>query len=292
MTDWVVAVIGMLLVLAVVRNVFQTLFHPMSQGGIAPPVMKFVWRLMRVFRHDRRIATSTGPLGIALVIVSWGALAVLGWAMLYFTQLPEGVAYGSELHPDERVAALDSLYLSMVTIATLGFGDVVPTAPSLRIMVPLQALFGFMLFTAAVSWVLQIYPALHRRRVLALQLTNLTRARRAQPDLGIDSVPTDVLTGIASGVIEARNDLNQYGETYYFRDLEGDAALPVALGHAIRLADEAAAAGNPSTRLVGEMLSAAVDELAELLDRDFLHTGGDTQTVVTAYAADHRQPGR
>ncbi len=291
MTDWVVAVIGMLLVLTVVRNVFHTLFHPLSQGGIAPPVMKLVWRLLRVFRRDRRIATFTGPLGIALVIVSWGTLAVLGWAMLYFTALPDGVAYGSELNPGERGAVLDSLYLSLVTIATLGFGDIVPTSPWLRIMIPLEALFGFMLFTAAVSWVLQIYPALHRRRVLALHLTNLTAARKAQPDLGIDSVPTDVLTGITHAVIEARNDLNQYGETYYFRDLERGAALPIALSHAIRLADEAAAAEGPSTRVVGAMLAAALDDLTGLLDREFLHTGGNTAAVVKAYAADHRQPG-
>src|SRR3954451_9412764 len=220
--EWVVTVVGILLVTVVVRDVFHTLFHPIGHGSIAPQVMKFVWWLLRLFPSERRIASLTGPLGIALVVLTWGAIAVLGWAMLYFAQMPDGFAYGSELNPAERSNVFDSLYVSLVTIGTLGFGDIVPTSPLLRVIVPLEALFGFMLLTAAVSWVLQIYPALHRRRVLALQLSTLREARQADPALRIDSIPTDVLTGLASAVVEARNDFTQYGATYYFRDLEAD----------------------------------------------------------------------
>ena len=179
--DWAIGVAGALLVAVVVRDVFHTLFHPIGHGSIAPQVMKFVWWLLRLFRPDRRIASLTGPLGIALVVLTWGAIAVLGWAMVYFAHMPNGFAYGSELNPAHRNDVLDSLYVSLVTIGTLGFGDIVPTSPLLRLIVPLEALFGFMLLTAAVSWVLQIYPALHRRRVLALQLSTLREARRADP---------------------------------------------------------------------------------------------------------------
>lgn len=285
---WVVAVVGSLLVVVVIRDVFHTLFHPIGHGSIAPQVMKFVWWLLRLFHPDRRIASLTGPLGIALVVLTWGALAVLGWAMLYFAQMPGGFAYSSELNPAERHGVFDSLYLSLVTIGTLGFGDIVPTSPFLRLLVPLEALFGFMLLTAAVSWVLQIYPALHRRRVLALQLSTLREARRAQPDLGIDSIPTDVLTGLAAAIVEARNDFTQYGATYYFRDLEADASLAFSLEYATQLADAAEGSAHPQTRLAGALMSAAVDSLAGLLDDEFLQLGGDTEAVIRAYAADHR----
>jgi hypothetical protein len=183
---------------------------------------------------------------------------------------------------------LDSLYVSLVTIGTLGFGDIVPTSPLLRLIVPLEALFGFMLLTAAVSWVLQIYPALHRRRVLALQLSTLREARRADPALGIDSVPTDVLTGLAAAVVEARNDFTQYGATYYFRDLEADASLAASLEYATALAVEAVDSALPQTRLAGGLITAAVDSLAELLNQEFLRFDGDTAAVIKAYAADHR----
>ncbi|KAA0074293.1 two pore domain potassium channel family protein [Mycolicibacterium sp. P9-64] len=250
--------------------------------------MKFVWWLLRLFPPDRRIASLTGPLGIALVVLTWGAIAVIGWALLYFAQMPDGFAYGSELNPGERNSVLDSLYVSLVTIGTLGFGDIVPTSPLLRLIVPLEALFGFMLLTAAVSWVLQIYPALHRRRVLALQLSTLREARRAEPTLGIDDVPTDVLTGLAEGVVEARNDFTQYGATYYFRDLEVDASLAASLEYATQLAAEAAASTHPQTRLAGALITAAVDSLVGLLNQEFLQLHGDAAAVIRAYAADHR----
>ncbi len=286
--EWVVAVVGSLLVVVVIRDVFHTLFHPIGHGSIAPQLMKFVWWLLRLFHPDRRIASLTGPLGIALVVLTWGLLAVLGWAMLYFAQMPDGFAYSSELNPAERHDVFDALYLSMVTIGTLGFGDIVPTSPVLRLLVPLEALFGFMLLTAAVSWVLQIYPALHRRRVLALQLSTLRQARRAQPSLGIDSIPTDVLTGLAAAVVEARNDFTQYGATYYFRDLEADASLAFSLEYATHLAGEASGSTHPQTRLAGALITAAVDSLAGLLDEEFLRLGADTAAVIKAYAADHR----
>lgn len=287
--DWTAGVVGSLLVAVVVRDVFHTLFHPIGHGSIAPQVLKFVWWLLRLFHPDRRIASLTGPLGIALVVLTWGALAVLGWAMLYFAFMPEGFAYSSELNPVRRSAAFDSLYVSLVTIGTLGFGDIVPTSPWLRLLVPLESLFGFMLLTAAVSWVLQIYPALHRRRVLALQLSTLREARRLQPSVSIDNVPTDILTGLATAVVEARNDFTQYGETYYFRDLETDASLAFSLEYATHLADEASASSHPQTRLAGALITAAVDSLAGLLDEEFLRLGGgDTAAVVKAYAADHR----
>ena len=286
--EWVLTVVGIMLVTVVARDVFHTLFHPVGHGSIAPQVMKLVWRLLRLFHPSRRIASLTGPLGIAMVVLTWGSTAVLGWTLIYFAQMPDGFSYGSELNPADRNNLLDSLYLSLVTVATLGFGDIVPTSASLRVAVPLEALFGFMLLTAAVSWVLQIYPALHRRRVLALQLSTLRQARQSDPTLGIDSVPSEVLTALAVGVVETRNDFTQYGATYYFRDLEADASLAASLEYATDLAAEATASAQPHTRMAGALITAAVNSLTELLDREFLRFGGDTASIVQAYATDHR----
>ncbi len=289
--QWAITLIGVVLVAVAVRDIFHTLFHPVGHGSIAPQVMRAVWRVLRLFPADRRIATLTGPLGIALVVLTWGFIAVVGWTLIYFAQMPEGFAYGSELNPAARHDLIDAVYLSLVSIATLGFGDVVPTSVSLRLAVPLEALFGFMLVTAAVSWVLEIYPALHRRRVLALQLSTLRTAREAEPDVGIDGVPVDVLTSLSASVVEARNDFTQYGATYYFRDLEADASLAASLEYATQLAAEARASSQPQIRMAGALMITAVDSLAELLDQEFLKLGGDTAQVVKAYAEDHRHTG-
>ncbi|MCT7658969.1 potassium channel family protein [Mycobacterium deserti] len=285
--DWVITAVGVALVLVVVRDVFHTLFHPIGHGSIAPQVMRGTWRLLRLFPKDRRITSLTGPLGIVAVIGTWAAGAVLGWALIYLAQMPGGVVYGSELDGIPRNEFFDSLYLSLVTIATLGFGEIVPVSPWLRLAAPLEALFGFLLVTAAVSWVLQIYPALHRRRVLALELTTLREARSADPRLGVDDIPTDVLTALTASVAETRNDFTQYGATYYFRDMEADSSLAASLEYAIDLGAEASRSERPETRVAAAMLTAAVDRLAKLLDEEFLHLGGDTAAIINAYADDH-----
>ncbi|MFV9632725.1 potassium channel family protein [Mycobacterium neumannii] len=290
--DWALAIVGFALVLAVVRDVFHTLFHPIGRGSISPLVMRAVWRVLRPLPARLRVTTLTGPLGMVAVIAIWALGALVGWALIYFSQMPHGFEFSSDIAAATRGGLLDSVYLSLVTVATLGFGDILPTSPWLRIVVPLQALFGFMLITAAVSWVLQIYPALHRRRVLALQLSSLRQARRSQAGQGIDEVPTEVLSSLSGGLVGARNDLTQYGATYYFRDLEADAALAASLDYAATLGAEASASADPKTRMAGAMLCAAVDNLAELLDEEFLHLGGDTRAVIEAYADEHGYGGQ
>lgn len=285
--DWFLTVLGVGLVAVVVRDVFHTLFHPIGHGSLAPVVMKGVWRLLRLLPSHRPLASLTGPLGVCSVIATWGVIAVVGWTLIYLAQMPGAVSYSSDLDPSARHEIADSLYLSMVTVATVGFGDIVPTSAWLRFAAPLEALFGFMLVTAAVSWVLQIYPALHRRRVLALQLSTLRLARETDASFTIDSIPIDVLTTIAASVVEARNDFTQYGATYYFRDLEADASLAASLDYATQLATEAEASADAQVRLAGAMITAAVDSLAELLNDEFLHLEADTAAIVQAYAADH-----
>ena len=288
--DVVVTVLGVVLVLAVLRDVFHTLFHPSGQGSIARQVMTQVWRLARRLNPRRQLASTAGPLGMTAVIATWGMLAVLGWTLIYLAQMPDGLSYSPSLDPAQRSDVLDAVYLSLVTVATLGFGDIVPTSPWLRLVAPLEALVGFVLLTAAVSWVLQIYPALHRRRVLALQLATLRRARRTI-GLGIDSVPTDVLTDLAADIVQARIDLTQYAATYFFRDANPDIALAANLDYATELARDATTSTDPQTRLAGAMLTTALDALAELLDQQFLHLDADTTTVLHAYADDHRHAG-
>ena len=67
-----------------------------------------------------------------------------------------GFVHGSGLHAAGRGRLLDAVCLSVVTPATLGLGGIVPGGPWLRIAVPVQALIGAVLLTAAVTGVLPV----------------------------------------------------------------------------------------------------------------------------------------
>ncbi|MGD6980377.1 MULTISPECIES: potassium channel family protein [Citricoccus] len=62
------------------------------------------------------------------------------------------------------------LYASLTTLSTVGFGDVVATQPWIRMAAPVQALTGFALLRAGLTWFTQVHPPLSRRRALALAL--------------------------------------------------------------------------------------------------------------------------
>lgn len=215
-------------------------------------------------------------------------MIILGWTLVYWPHMPESFAFSPGLQPAARASVLDSAYLSLVAVATLGFGDIVPEAAWLRLVTPVQALIGFALLTAAVSWILQVYPALGRRRVFASRLELLQRSDAAARLSDMDPVSAaTLLNSVADGLVQVRVDLAQYAETYYFRDTDPRWSLPAVVGYTGELAEAGRSIGRTEVRLAADALSGALDDFSELLRQRFAPGGATVQQVLAAYAADH-----
>ncbi len=175
------------------------------------------------------------------VVGMWASGVAVGWALVYWPHLPGAFAFSSALDPAEHSGPVDALYISLVIVATLGLGDIAPTEDWLRVVAPLEALVGFALLTATVSWVLGIYPALARRRALALRICHLRRAGLTprQLDSGIGAT---VLDDLACEIARVCVDFAQYPESYYFHDGPGDTSLARTIKYAADLAEQAASA--------------------------------------------------
>ena len=287
---WLVTALGGLVVLVVLRDIFHAVFHPSGRGGLSWVVMRSVWRLSR---HLPRLGALAGPLALLAALATWTGLLVLGWTLIYWPHLPESFSYASGLQPAQRNEFLDALYLSLVTGATLGYGDISPTAAWLRLLAPVEALVGFALLTAAVAWVLQVYPALGRRRTLALRLSTLRRVTEPARLAGLDaSLTASLLEDVAGALAQVRVDLTQYAETYFFRDTDPDVALPAMLDHVRELCRAGHQAQRADVRFAAAHLQEALDDLVRYLDEQFLQVGGPVEEVVDAYAADHGHRGR
>ena len=155
---WLLTVLGSLTVLLSLRDIFHTLWHPSGFGTICRRTFAVTWLATRLVNRAGRSTELAGPLGILLTVVVWTAMIVVGWALVYLPHMPGGFYFGSALRPAESSDLVASFYLSLVAVATLGFGDVVPATGWLRLLVPIQALVGFVLLTAAISWILQVLP--------------------------------------------------------------------------------------------------------------------------------------
>jgi hypothetical protein len=281
-------VTGGLMVLVALRDILHTIFHPSGRSGLSRHLMSGVWRLSRRGRRERWLGHVSGPMAMGLVALAWLVLLQVGFALVYVPHLPEGFVYGSGLGPEDRAGFFDAMYLSAVMLGTLGLGDIVPVTAFLRIVVPAQALVGFALISAAVSWVLQVYPALTRRRSLAVRLAQLRRAPTLELVRSSPSpVATTLLLEVADRLAGLRADLTQYAETYYFRDHDDEASLPAMVGVALDMAEEAVRSPDVDVRYAGRLLQIALEDYLGVVDDHFLDLHGPLREISAAYAADH-----
>lgn len=286
MSEIVWTVVGVALIAFGLLDVFHTLMHHGGTGYLSPWVFSAVWRLSKATGH--RLGTAVGPAAMVLVILMWVFLQGIGWAMVYYPHVPGGFSYSAGVDPHTYPAIAEALYFSLVTLATLGFGDMVATSSWIRWASPLQALTGFALLTAALTWFTQVYPPLLRRRALALELSRLAQVDYAGqiPTLSGVAVCTQ-LTTLTDKIEAVRIDFFQHSEGFYFREQPADLSLARQLPYAVRLAGPEPVSSDSAVQLSLRQLSVALDRLADTLDGTFLHSGGSAAEVLAAYALDH-----
>ncbi|QTD96910.1 potassium channel family protein [Streptomyces cyanogenus] len=130
--------------------------------------MTGMWKPARRPRARRRVVGLVGPLAMVTVVGLWAVILIPRWAVIYWPHMPRAFTLTPGSKAAQQPALLDSVCLSLVTVATLGLGDITPGQGWLRLVAPLEGLVGFALLTATVSRVREIHPALTRRRVLAM----------------------------------------------------------------------------------------------------------------------------
>jgi voltage-gated potassium channel Kch len=293
----IATLLGATLIVVTLVDIFNVLFHPLGSGRVSRILVRFTWRLFRYFgtyRHS--VLELAGPSAVFVVIGGWVALLTVGWALIYWPHLSSGeFMFASGLDPSTHSGIIDSLYLSMTTITTLGYGDITPTSTGFRMLAPLEAMVGFGLLTASLSWVISIYQVLRRRRTLALEIKLLydeqsaTGLALAQMD---PMVAQQVLDSLGSQLRIAWNDLVQFPITYYFTSSDSQTALSVSMLYLLLLAKEGMSVGcSPEVRLRASMLHSAIHVFTTLLTNDFLKLSPSTpaKEVLEAYAFDHLQ---
>jgi hypothetical protein len=169
-------VAGTILVLAALRDVFDTIFHPQGRGVVSGALIRAVWRVTRaVARGNHAVLSLAGPLAFVLVLAAWGSLVIVGFGLILWPHFPDGFASGNDLVIIGD-GLHDALYLSLVNLTSLGYGDIVPTGDVLRFVGPLETLIGLGLLTAGISWILLLYRVLADARSLSHEISILLDA--------------------------------------------------------------------------------------------------------------------
>lgn len=298
MTTVLPVVIGLAIILTMLRDIFLTLFHPSAQSAISSRGIRHVWGLFRLISRNRpEMLSMAGPSALIAIIVMWTLSLATGWALVIWPFLPTHFLLSSGLEASGNTSFADAMYMSLVNLSTLGYGDITPVNTWLRLAAPVESLIGFGLISAAISWILSVTPILTRQRHLAREVSLVQGEGRWDAALAAHDAPSVViglLHSFTEQVVRARSDYEHLPITYYFRQSERDAALDIALPRLAMIADTAATYPSGAVQAEAELLRVAVRDLAILIGDSFLDMDKPSlEEIFVAYAGDHlRRPAR
>ena len=187
-------VVGLLIVLAVLLDVFLTVVVPRrapSLGRVARvsaflvPGLWAMWRELglRLSSSERRevFLGSFGSLAVVLLLTAWVAGLILGYGLLL-----HALAFQLRPVPDDLGTAL---YFAGVALLTLGFGDIVATGAPARLITLIAAANGLGLFALVIALLFTLYGSFQRREVAVVVL----QAGRGAPPSGVTLLEADTL---------------------------------------------------------------------------------------------------
>jgi hypothetical protein len=285
-------VLGVLLIGLALRDIFDVLFHPLGRGTITRRVVRGMAALARRSPgQSGTLGLLVGPLSYIAVVGTWTALLAIGWALVFLPQLPQGFNFDPQLDPAAHSGFLDALYVSLVNLTSLGYGDISPASSLLRILGPVETLFGLGLLTASISWLISIYGAISRRDSLAHEVH---LAKQAEERLGEKLAEADpelletMLASFSEQLIRTRRDLIHFPIVHYFRTEDEERALAGLLPFLGSLAGEAGVEGSPhSLRVRAEILRMTIDDFADTLRKRLKMPGETTDETLRHYQSDH-----
>jgi len=290
--DVVWTLLGVALIAIALRDIFDVLFHPLGRGMVARWVARAVGWVARHLPGGRdTIGLLAGPLSYVAVVATWAALLALGWAFVFLPQLPQDFHFDPGLDPAQHAGFVDALYVSLVNLTSLGYGDISPEAPLMRLLGPVETMFGLGLLTASISWLISIYNAISRRDSLAHEVH---LAKEAEERLGEKLADADpalleaMMASFAEQLIRTRRDLIHFPITHYFRTEDEQRALAGLLPFLASLVEEAGGDERPhSLRVRAEILRMAIDDFATTLRERLRMPGENTDDTLRHYQAEH-----
>jgi len=164
-----VAIAGILLILAIVWDAFEALVLPRTATRRLRPARLFYrvawpsWTASAcLFGRGRRrenFLAVFGPLSILLLMACWAVALLVGFAMVQW-------GLGSHLNVAHGPGGFwTDLYMSGTTLFTLGIGDVTPSGPIARALTVIEAGVGFGFLALVIGYLPVLYQGFSHREV-------------------------------------------------------------------------------------------------------------------------------
>lgn len=156
--SWLFLVCAAVLVLVGLMDVFFAVLNYDGFSFLSSRLYRATWSLVRGAPRPlptrlRHFGLSIGaPLMIPATMALWLSLEILGSSLIYYSQT-DYFSYTSGARPTFP----HMIYLSGVTIGTLGYGDITLQNPIFGVLTFTQALIGFSIITLFITYILNIH---------------------------------------------------------------------------------------------------------------------------------------
>lgn len=185
---------GLFLIAYVAWDVFNTVALPRPTPSVyrlARNLTLYSWqawrwqaRRMALGQKRERWLGGFAPLEILVLLVAWVLVLIIGFALI-------DLAFGADFNPPLQDLGT-AVYAAGTGLLTIGFGDIVPTAPVTRLIVIGSAGLGLGTVALVITYLFSLYGSFQRREVLVTMLD----ARAGAPPSGVALLETSQRTGL------------------------------------------------------------------------------------------------
>lgn len=184
----VAVIVGVLLVLAVLADVVNTLImNTRSTGRFWLTVVLYTWswRFLRTLgqrlpeRRRVQLYALFAPISVILLLMAWVLQQIVGFGLIWWGL---GGINGAE-------SLGDSMYYSGVVYFTLGFGEIVPVDVVPRLGALIEAFSGVLTTALVIGYLPALYSAYSEREQKLLTLDDGSEGRITPTNLVISHAP-------------------------------------------------------------------------------------------------------
>ena len=114
-----------------------------------------IFQLLRFILRAPRVDSEVLSAGVATYLV-----LALVWMMLYLfaaSAIPNAFVIANSVSESKTLEGFDALYFSFITLCTVGYGDIVPAAPVVRMLAVLESITGVLYMSVLIARLVSVY---------------------------------------------------------------------------------------------------------------------------------------
>lgn len=211
--------LGILLILIILLDIFLTvLYARLGTSIIGSRVGRLIWasfvKASRVFgSRQGAVLSFCGPVILVLLVGVWALGLTLGAALIMHPELGTSIRATNGETPTDFVTAM---YAGGTSMAIVGASDFTPHTSLTRLLFLFNSLIGMSVMSLTLTYLMQVYTALQRRNVLAMNIHFLSGCTGDAAELLARLGPEGQFSGGFTNLSELGVAITQAKEAHHF----------------------------------------------------------------------------